>query len=323
MADKYDDYLKFIDDALELAKAIPRYFSKFSNKIYCNHQKLAIYVLMQKFKTTTRGIVSMLRASSDMRLMLGLNRVPVHTTIVRFAARIKKIIGKLLGIRQATTVALDASGFELEAKSFYYRNIDIKHKNYQSKTKQYMKLSIAIDADKQLILTHKIRKKLRNDTIDFRPLLEKLKVKYVLADKGYDSKANRLFVLCKLKAIPNIPYRRCSGITKLRGRNRAIFFDGKTYHQRSKVETVFSVIKRKYGSILRSRSFATQKVELISKLIAYNLDRNLNYLLLLIRGLHQSAIILHCNVSGSYLTQKNLFFLSRWFIPISRFTIGA
>ena len=84
MKERYSDYLKFIDDALGLAKAIPKYFSKFSNKIYCNHQKLAIYVLMQKFKTTTRGIISILRASSEIRMHLGLNRVPVHTTIVRF-----------------------------------------------------------------------------------------------------------------------------------------------------------------------------------------------------------------------------------------------
>jgi len=41
------------------------------------------------------------------------------------------------------------------------------------------------------------------------------------------------------------------------------------------------VIKRKYGSVLRNKSFATQQVEIISKLIAYNLDRKLNYLLLI------------------------------------------
>src|SRR3989344_5141475 len=50
-------------EALRLAKSIPRYFSKFSNKIYCNHQKLAIYVLMQKLKLTYRvlshGLIQM------------------------------------------------------------------------------------------------------------------------------------------------------------------------------------------------------------------------------------------------------------------------
>ena len=124
MAKEYSDYLKFIDDALFMAKSIPRHFSKFSNKIYCNHQKFAIYVLMQKFKTTTRGIVSILRASSDMRLHLGLTRIPVHSTIVRFVKRIRKYIHKVLDIRQAHTVAIDATGFELESKSYYYRNVE-------------------------------------------------------------------------------------------------------------------------------------------------------------------------------------------------------
>ena len=38
MIKEYCDYLKFVDDALDLARKIPKYFSKFSNRIYCNHQ---------------------------------------------------------------------------------------------------------------------------------------------------------------------------------------------------------------------------------------------------------------------------------------------
>ena len=57
-------------------------------------------------------------------------------------------------------------------------------------------------------------------------------------------------------------------------RNKAKeIYNDKIYHQRSKVETIFSVIKRKYGSTLRSKSFAMQKKEVICKLIAYNLER--------------------------------------------------
>ena len=156
---EYYDYLKFIDDALELAKAIPRYFSKFSNKIYCNHQKLAIYVLMQKFKASSREIVSILRASSDMRLRLDLNRVPVHTTILRFANKIKSLIGNLLDIRRADTVAVDATGFELESKSYYYRTVWFR----PAKTKVFMKLNLSVDADKKLILCYKIRKSRAHD----------------------------------------------------------------------------------------------------------------------------------------------------------------
>lgn len=271
MREYYPNYLKFIDDALELAKNIPRYFSKFSNKIYCNHQKLAIFVLMQKLRTTSRGIVSWLRCNQEAKLHLGLTRVPVHTTILRFAKNVNKLIGNLIGIHRADTVAVDATGFELESKSYYYRTK--WNSKGKIKRKEYMKLSIVIDTDKQTILNYKIRKKLRNDTVDFKNLVKDLSVKKVIADKGYDSKSNRQFVINKLKAIPIIPkrgYKLFYGYIK--GKRK---ISGVDYHQRSKIETVFSVIKRKYGSVLRTRSFIMQKVEVISKLIAYNLDKKL------------------------------------------------
>lgn len=277
--EKYDNYLKFIDETLELAKTIPRYFSKFSNKIYCNHQKLTLFILMQKFKLTTRGIVSWIRSNKEIQLLLGFTRIPVHTTIVRFVAKIEKIIPNFLGIKQATIVAVDSTGFELESKSFYYAtrwNSDLKFKK-----KKYMKLSIAIDTQKQTILSYKIRRKLRHDNIDFKELLRDLNVKYVVADKGYDDQKNRKFVFSELKAIPIIPKRRSHNFYGfLKGKTK---IDGSNYHQRSKVETVFSVIKRKYGSVLRCRSYATQRAEVISKMIAYNLDRKLNYFIIYLR----------------------------------------
>ena len=283
MAKEYEDYLKFIDEALELAKKIPRYFSKFSNKIYCNHQKLAIYILMQKLKLTTRGIVAYLRSNSDARMHLGLFKVPVHTTIVRFYAKLKDIIDIMLGLRIANTVAVDSTGFELEAKSYYYRKINKQlFPNFIRKTKRHMKLSIAIDTSTQLILMHKIRRKLRHDTQDFKYLLKDLQFKQVVADKGYDDKKLRRYVINKKKALPIIPLKNHTNFYGYIKQKKKI--NGKDYHQRSKVETVFSVIKRKYGSVLRCKSYATQQVELISKLVTYNLDRKLNYLLLILEG---------------------------------------
>ncbi|MBS3152691.1 hypothetical protein J4230_04750 [Candidatus Woesearchaeota archaeon] len=110
-----------MSEALELAKKIPRYFSRFSNHIYCNHQKLTIYILMQKLKLITRDVVSFLRSNSNICMHFGLFRIPGHTTIVRFVAKIKKQIDLVLDIRQALSVAVDSTGFELETKSYYYR----------------------------------------------------------------------------------------------------------------------------------------------------------------------------------------------------------
>lgn len=283
----HSSYIKFIDEALGIAKSIPKYFSKYSNKIYCNHQKLVIVVLMQKLKMTSRSIVEFFKSNEELRMYIGLHRIPVHTTIIRFLHKIRNLIGKILGIKQACKVAVDSTGFELESRSYYFRKIDKNLlSNFSRKTKRFMKLSIAIDTDTQLILSHKIRRGPRNDNIDFKILLKGIDVDYVMADKGYSSKANRNFVINKLGAIPIIPRKKNEGIYRYSNDAR-LRFDDKIYHQRSKVETVFSVIKRKYGSFLRCRKFATQKVELICKLIAYNIDRKINYLCTSI-GLHQS-----------------------------------
>lgn len=285
---EYDNYLKFIDDSLETAKSIPRYFSKYSNKIYCNHQKFAIYVLMQKFKTTTRGIVSMLRASSDIRMHLGLSKVPVHTTIVRFVNRIKELIHKIFDIKKADAVAMDASGFELESKSYYYRHINKQlFPGFIRKTKNFMKCNILIDIKTHKILSYKLRKSRVHESKDFKHLLKGMDVNYVLADKGYSSRKNRQFVVNKLKAIPVIPKKINEGDYYISS-GKKLIFNKKLYGKRSLVENVFFCLKRNYGSVLRNKSSSTQKAELVSKIIAHNIDRMqkgfMHYL-----GLHQRS----------------------------------
>jgi hypothetical protein len=50
-------------------------------------------------------------------------------------------------------------------------------------------------------------------------------------------------------------------------------FDDEKYHQRNKVETVFSVLKRKFGDSLKSRKYRLQIKEIKIKVILYNLSR--------------------------------------------------
>ena len=267
---KESKYLKFIDKGLELAKSIPRHFSKYSNKIFCNHQKMVLLVLKQKLRTTYRDLIEILKIS-DIPMYIGLKRIPHRTTLIKFAKKIKPgLLDLLLPHRKATNIAVDGSGFELEKKSYYYRTIH--NSDRRQKTKRYMKLSLAVDTDKHLILKPKIRKKPRHDSLDFIPLLKDLVGEFVYADKAYSSKKNRRYVIIKMKAIPIIPKKKNEGEFYY-ALKKPLKFDEKRYHQRSKVETVFSMIKRKYGSVLLGRSTSTQKVELMTKLIAHNLDR--------------------------------------------------
>src|SRR3989344_8231293 len=283
---KNSELKTFLVSARKLINKIPKFNSRFSNRIYDNHQKMIILIFRQKMRMTYRGIVRFFRFSSLARALLNLRSIPDHSTLVKFHKRINtKILDGLLCKKEVITSAIDSSGFETNHMSYHYANV--WNRQDKRKYKRYLKISIAIDTDSQYILSQKIRLGPRNDNIDFESVMKNINCKYVVADKGYDSKSNRYFVLRNMRAYPHIPYRKISG----RNYERAgvpLIFDEKIYHQRSKVETVFSVIKRKYGSWILSKSFETQKKELLFRLVAYNIDRKIILSALVIIGIHQS-----------------------------------
>ena len=279
-------YLNFINQALELCKEVPRHFSKFSNKIFCNHQKITLLVLKQKLRTTYRDLVEILKIS-DIPLLIGLARIPHHTTLVKFAKKIKpNLLNLLLPHREAKITGIDGTGFEVENKSLHYQI-----RTARSTYRRYIKLGISADTDKQIIMKQTINKGPRNDNKDFMPLVRDIKTNFVCADKGYDANANHTFVERNLNAKSCIKIKEKVISKRYRStlRKRILkTFDEETYHNRSKVESIFSSIKRKYGSCLRARSFSTQKKEVLCKLVAYNLDRAIKYFLV---GFQQSQFL--------------------------------
>jgi len=272
---------RFVLSAKKLVNKIPRYSSKFSNKIYDVRQKLSILILRQRLKMTYREVVRFLKFNPLARALLNLKAVPDHSTLVKFHNSLKpEILNSLLSDKKANIVAVDASGFQTNHMSYHFAN----RWNSQDKRKhrRYLKLTIAIDTNTQYIMSNKIRLSPRNDTIDFIPVLKNLKCDFVVADRGYDSKKNRRFVLRQMKSNPQIPYRSISPVYRFTGGSKLKFYKN-IYHQRSKVETVFSVIKRKYGNFILSKTFESQKKELIFRLVAYNIDRKFILSLVLVR----------------------------------------
>ena len=274
-------FKRFIVSTKKLLSKIPKYSSKFSNKIYDNQQKLNILILRQRLKMTYREVVRYLNFNPLARALLKLKRVPEHSTLVKFHNRQKpELLSSLLCDKKANIVAVDASGFQTNHMSYHYANQ--WHSQDKRKTRRYLKLTIAIDTNTQYVMSYKIRLSPRNDTIDFLPVLKGLRCDWVVADRGYDSKKNRRYVLRQMKSYPQIPYRITSGKNYEKVGVPFKFYD-QIYHQRSKVETVFSVIKRKYGNYILSKTFESQKKELIIRMITYNIDRKLILSLVLIR----------------------------------------
>ena len=108
----------------------------------------------------------------------------------------------------------------------------------------------------------------------FIPLLKPLSAKVVVADKGFDSVKNREFAK-SMSIKPVIPYNEFDELLALMNK-----YISKIYHRRSLVETVFSVIKRKFGDYTYSRNYANVRKEMLLTAVAYNFYVETRYWLL-------------------------------------------
>jgi len=180
-------------------------------------------------------------------------------------------------VRRPAKVAVDATGLSLDNASPHY----CKRIGLPFKRRPFMKCSVIVDIEDYIILAAKLRKKPRHDTIDGKKLARKLAKHYdpdvFYADRGYDD--NNLFkvVFEELGAYPLI-FQKNQDVPKHKRRGeyrKQTFpvFDYGEYLQRNKVETTFSMLKRRFGFSIRSRCSKMQRVEAITRIIAFNIDR--------------------------------------------------
>src|SRR5207247_3544482 len=108
----------------------------------------------------------------------------------------------------------------------------------------------------------------------------------------YDSEKSHEMLRDEPHALSIIPARyEDVSIWRTRGRYRKEMKRGyskKTYHQRSKDETIFSVIKRTMGDEVRSIAVKGQNNEMRLKIIAYNAARIASFIRSLFEGFLQS-----------------------------------
>ncbi len=134
---------------------------------------------------------------------------------------------------------------------------------------------------RQIIYSIKIRHRRRHDSVDFIPLLQHAvrlaPISTVVADRGYDSENNHIMTenLGIRRTIIRPRYESLQ-VWRTKGfhrKNMKRYFDWESYHQRSKAETIFSVIKRMLGEHIMSRHIITQNRETMYRIMAYNCYR--------------------------------------------------
>ena len=279
---KYKKVADFCYDLCQKAE-IPLHFSKYSNKLYSNYKHLFLLVYKQFRKFTYEDLLNDISDNITLRAYLGLHKLPHYSTLIKFAKRLPvAILDKLLiafkeFVPKPKKVAIDATGISLDnASSHYCKRIGLPYKK-----RPHMKVTFVVDIENYIILLCKQRKTTRHDTIDAKPILSKLgkyyKPEILYADRGYDKE--EIFKQCfeELKAYPLI-FQKNQGIPKHRKKGHYrkqtyTVFDYGEYLQRNKIETLMSMIKRRFGSSVKERIDKTQKVSIVMKVIAFNIDR--------------------------------------------------
>jgi len=257
---------------------IPKYFRYVQKKKYDNYQHLFLLVAKEHSKYGYQMFVESLY-DSKIPQYIKLKKIPHFTTLQKFAQRLKaKILNKLIFITRhlfkehGTFLGADSTGMELDhASAHYCKRIDRK-----KPVKGFVNLNALSDLYNKIILVTKIRKKRRQDCSDFPPMFNKVKhldFDFFVADKGYDSEKNHQAIFEAGKdSLISLKYKDIP-VYKTKGRYRKKVkreFEYGLYTQRELTETIFSSLKRKYGSKLRARKYKTQKIELLFKILAYN-----------------------------------------------------
>lgn len=277
-------YINLVKTSFEVIQNshVPLHSSKFSKKKYNQHQLLSLIILKEDIGKDYRDFTELIQIMVPLREMIGLKEVPHFTTLQKFMTRVPSLTFKIIlknVIRRLhqkgekiKITSIDATGFTSSYASHYYS------KRISKIRKSFIKASIAVDSDKLIIMGWKFSKVPVHDSQHARSLINQVqkitKSDCYTMDKGYDSEIIHKYIRENIGAESIIPVRKWNGYIYSGKYRMEMFqdFDEDKYGQRNMVETVFSMIKRRYGDTVRSRKYYNQTKEIKIRMILHNMN---------------------------------------------------
>ena len=248
------------------------YFNTKWPKLYTIPQWISIFV----FKIISQNLSY--RGTEDALLeskvsdVIWLKEIPHFSTINR---NLKKFDFNLINdfikfifvsfiLLSSFVFAMDTTWFEETNRSRYFEKRSWKER------KNYIKLGVVVDVDSKLIVTWTVWKWPSSDVKYWEEMLEKIKEFWwiILADAWFDwwKNINDNTIIPPIRRWWNIK----SAKRKKRKKEFEIFKNSWLYWYRRIVETVYSVMKRKFGSYIREKLDVTKRNILLLFCVAYN-----------------------------------------------------
>lgn len=227
---------------------------------------------------------------SDMKIAYDyglVDSVPCYSSLSNFMNKeeVKPILENLIILSSLPLkeiekdFAVDSSGF---STSRFARWFDYKW-GKERKYKVWLKAHLISGVKTNVITGVKITEGQENDSPQLRELVEKtaenFEISEVSGDKAYSSKEN-FKIIEEVGGTPFIPFKK--NVTGKRGgcsiwRKMYHYFMYKHdeflehYHKRSNSETVFYMIKTKFGGNIKSKKQTAQINELLMKVLCHNI----------------------------------------------------
>jgi transposase len=237
----------------------------------------------------TYSLMSASRATTDIEASAeagNMTRAPhYNSTLAAFSkpemtailtSLIEKSAAPLAGIE--TSFAVDSTGF---GTCVYHRWYDEKYGKPMKKA-TWLKAHAMVGVKTGIVASVKVTGSDGADCPQLPELVASAKQRFgmteVSADKAYLANDN-LNAIEAAGAAPFIPFKlnsQADGSPAWRKMHAVFMFKQEeflaAYSKRSRVESTFSALKRKFGGSVRSKQFTAQVNEILTKILAYNLS---------------------------------------------------